>query len=165
MSISVDVHLLSGKTETLEVDVDDSVESLRRRAQSALKAGNGRLLNSSGEVLDGASTIEEARLQNGDVLTLHMKQVALVAAKGGGASAFAVMLGDGSVVSWGSADCGGDSRAVQHQLRDVQQIQASDSAFAAILGDGSVVTWGDADWWRQLSGTASAARCAAYPSF
>ena len=81
MSISVDVHLLSGKTETLEVDVDDSVESLRRRAQSALKAGNGRLLNSSGEVLDGASTIEEARLQNGDVLTLHMKQVALVAAK------------------------------------------------------------------------------------
>ena len=42
-----------------------------------------------------------------------------------------------------SAACGGDSGAVQDQLKNVQQIQASDSAFAAILGDGSVVTWGD----------------------
>ena len=145
MSISVDVHLLSGKTETLEVGADDSVESLRRRAQSALKTGNGRLLNSSGEVLDGASTVKEARLQNGNVLTLHMKQVELVATKGGVTAALAAVLGDGSVVTWGSADWGGDSSAVQDQLRDVQQIQASCGAFAAILGNGSVVTWGDAD--------------------
>ena len=32
--------------------------------------------------------------------------------------------------------------AVQHQLKGVQQIQATDHAFAAIRGDGSVVTWG-----------------------
>ena len=44
-----------------------------------------------------------------------------------------------------SADYGGDCSAVQDQLRDVQQIQASYGAFAAILGDGSVVTWGNAD--------------------
>ena len=31
------------------------------------------------------------------------------------------------------------------QLKDVQQIQASESAFAAILADGSVVTWGNAE--------------------
>ena len=49
------------------------------------------------------------------------------------------------MVTWGYAGHGGDSSAVQDQLRDVQQIQASDGAFAAILGDGSVVTWGDAD--------------------
>ena len=60
--------------------------------------------------------------------------------------AFAAILGDGSVVTWGDADFGGDSSAVQDQLRDVQQIQASAAAFAAILGDGSVVTWGDADF-------------------
>ena len=48
-------------------------------------------------------------------------------------------------MTWGNAFChGGDSSAVQDQLKNVQQIQASDSAFAAILGDGSVVTWGDA---------------------
>ncbi|CAE7947991.1 unnamed protein product, partial [Symbiodinium sp. KB8] len=37
---------------------------------------------------------------------------------------------------------GGDSSAVQSQLKNVQQIQAALFAFAAILGDGSVVTWG-----------------------
>ena len=60
--------------------------------------------------------------------------------------AFAAILGDGSVITWGRADVGGDSSAVRHQLRDVQQIQASDHAFAAILGDGSVVTWGSAHY-------------------
>ena len=33
---------------------------------------------------------------------------------------------------------------MQHQLPDVQQIQASLRAFATSLGDGSVVTWGRA---------------------
>ena len=62
-----------------------------------------------------------------------------------------------TVVSSGDAAFGGDSRAVQDQLKIVQQIQASLSsfaaiqdvlhiAFAAILGDGSVVTWGDAEY-------------------
>ena len=50
------------------------------------------------------------------------------------------------MVTWGAADRGGDSSAVQEQLKNVQQIQASGGAFAAILGDGSVVTWGPADF-------------------
>ena len=37
---------------------------------------------------------------------------------------------DGSVVTWGSPDSGGDSSAVP---------------FAAVLEDGSVVTWGSPD--------------------
>jgi len=40
---------------------------------------------------------------------------------------------------------GGDSSNVQGQLKNVQQIQATDWAFAAVLDDGSVVTWGDPD--------------------
>ena len=59
--------------------------------------------------------------------------------------AFAAILGDGSVVTWGDADLGGDSSAVQDKLVNVQQIQASNAAFAAILGDGSVVTWDSTD--------------------
>ena len=59
--------------------------------------------------------------------------------------AFAAILADGSVVTWGDADWGGYSSAVRDQLRGVQQIQATGFAFAAILADGSVVTWGDAD--------------------
>ena len=50
------------------------------------------------------------------------------------------------MVSWGKADDGGDSRAVQEQLKTVQQIQASFRLFAAILIDGSVITWGDAGY-------------------
>ena len=143
-SIFVDVHLLSGRRAAVEVDADASVESLKHRAQSALAVpSRGRLLNSSGEVLDGAQTVAEAMLRSGDVLTLHVNQVQLKAnRKSGRSSAFAALLGDRFVVTWGSADYGGNSRAVQERLRDVQQIQASHDAFAAIRSDGSVVTWG-----------------------
>ena len=55
----------------------------------------------------------------------------------------AAILADGSVVAWGEPEDRGDSSAVQHQLRNVQQVQANCLAFAAILADGSVVTWGD----------------------
>ena len=61
--------------------------------------------------------------------------------------AFAAILADGSVVTWGGrnsgAGSGGDSSGVKDQLKGVQQVHATDSAFAAILADGSVVTWGD----------------------
>ena len=46
------------------------------------------------------------------------------------------------VVTWGDAGGGGDSGAVQDQLKNVQKIHSADRAFAAILNDGSVVTWG-----------------------
>ena len=63
------------------------------------------------------------------------------AAGSGHICAFAAILADGSVVTWGSTRH--DSSEVQDQLRNVQQVQATDHAFAAILADGSVVTWGD----------------------
>ena len=82
MSISVDVHLLSGKRAAVEVEAQASVESLKRRAYSALEVpSKGRLLNSSGEVLDGAQTVREAKLTSGDVLTLHVNQVQLKAVR------------------------------------------------------------------------------------
>ena len=90
-------------------------------------------MNSSGSVLDACALIRTAKVQNGDALTLHMNTVELQATR----CAF-----DGTAATWGDADFGGDSSAVQHQLKNVQQIQASDRAFAAILGDGSVLTWG-----------------------
>ena len=59
---------------------------------------------------------------------------------------FAAILEDGSVITWGRADSGGDTSAVQDQLKGVEQIKATEKAFAAILEDGSVVTWGYADF-------------------
>ena len=82
---------------------------------------------------------------SGDKLGLRVNQVQLKAIRQSRKiPAFAALLGDGSVVTWGYGAIGGDSSVVQDQLRDVQQIQASNGAFAAILGDGSVVTWGNA---------------------
>ena len=60
--------------------------------------------------------------------------------------AFAAILADGSIVTWGHADCGGDSSAVRDQLKGVQHIQATWGAFSAILEDGSVITWGHANY-------------------
>lgn len=58
--------------------------------------------------------------------------------------AFAAILANGSVVTWGLALYGGESSpAVQDQLRNVRRIEATRSAFAAILFDESLVTWGD----------------------
>ena len=67
---------------------------------------------------------------------------------------FAAILADGSVVTWGDPSSGGDSTAVQDQLRNVRQIQATVGAFNAILADGSVVTMGD----RRYGGDSSAVR-------
>ena len=56
--------------------------------------------------------------------------------------AFTAMLADGSLVTWGNPDSGGDSSAVQHRIRNVQKVLATVGAFAAILADRSVVAWG-----------------------
>ena len=53
------------------------------------------------------------------------------------------MLFDGSVVTWGEEDYGGDSSSVQDQLQAVTTICSTHRAFAVILNDGHVVTWGD----------------------
>ena len=139
--LKMEVSLLSGRSVLLEAGLDDTVETLRSRAQEALEVGRGRLVDSSGGVLDGAATLAECELQSGHALTLHIRSVHILSSY----AAFAAMLGDGSVVTWGDAGSGGDSSAVQGELKAVQQIQATSKAFAAILGDGSVVTWGDAD--------------------
>ena len=63
-----------------------------------------------------------------------------------------------SVVTWGHAPFGGDSSAVQDELRGVQQIQATRAAFAAILADGSVVTWGNPEYGGDSSAVKSQLR-------
>ena len=60
-------------------------------------------------------------------------------------NAFAAILTDVSVVTWGNRNSGGDSGAVQDQLKDVQQIQASEHVFAPIRSHWSVVTSGNRD--------------------
>ena len=146
MTFVLDVHLVSGRGVTLAAEADDSVFALKKRAQSAFGVGGGRLLNGSGGLLKGTTTVEQTGLQPGDVLTFLVKLHQVTASKQRwfcAGAAFAAIRDDGCVVTWGHADFGGDSRAVQDRLHNVQHIQSGFRAFAAILDDGSVVTWGD----------------------
>ena len=52
---------------------------------------------------------KSSRIQNGDSLTFHVNGVQIQSTS----SAFAALLGDGSVVTWGDPSSGGDSSAVQ----------------------------------------------------
>jgi len=60
----------------------------------------------------------------------------------GGRGAFAALLFDGSVVTWGFSLQGHDSRRVEGQLTDVKEIITNYRAMAALKYDGTVVTWG-----------------------
>ena len=56
--------------------------------------------------------------------------------------AFAAILEDGSVVTWGDADHGGDCSAVQGQLRVSSRFKPYLGPLLRFWEDGSVVTWG-----------------------
>jgi len=55
--------------------------------------------------------------------------------------AFAAILKNGQVVTWGDARFGGDSYSVRDRLIDVEFICSTGSAFAAKLVN--VIAWGD----------------------
>ena len=141
MTLNLEVSLISGKTVHLEVDLETPISDVQLPAQVALGVGKGPLFDSAGNVLDGRSTVKDVGLQSGSSLMLQVGKTRIC---GGSLHAFAGILGDGSVMTWGDADCGGDCSAVQDRLCGVQQIQSNNSAFAAILGDGSVIAWGRA---------------------
>ena len=63
-----------------------------------------------------------------DSLTLQIGRVQLCSNNW----AFAAVLSDGSVVTWGNWVYGGSSTAVQDRLKGVHHIQATSNAFAAI---------------------------------
>jgi surface protein len=66
-------------------------------------------------------------------------------------SAFAVLKTDGSVVTWGNSESGGDSSSVNNDLTsNIQTIYSTNRAFAALKSDGSVITWGHA-WYGAYS--------------
>jgi len=56
--------------------------------------------------------------------------------------AFAVILDDGSVYTWGRRTYGGCSKHVSHMLFNVVEIFATSTAFAALRDDGQLVVWG-----------------------
>ena len=90
--------LFSGKRVFLEAALNEPLESLKKRAQKTLGVGRGRLLDASGSIRDGASTLAAAGSREGDCLTLQIGDVQV-----SGGYCFATILGDGFVVTWGAA--------------------------------------------------------------
>ena len=139
--IQVHVALPSGKRKILIIDESSKVGDLKILAQQAFGQGFLRLVTAAGFVLnDPAKSLQDARVQDGDHLTAVVQQAKLASTE----RAFALWCcGGDRLLTWGDPGFGGDSSAVQHKLKKVQNVMATVSAFAAILFDGSVVTWGD----------------------
>ena len=140
--INVQVALLNGHAyEVRSLLPSSSVRDLRMAAQRAFGQKHIRLITGERRVLvNYGQTLEEAQIKDGECLAVLVLQPQLAATY----KAFALWChGDSTITTWGGAEFGGDSSAVQDQLRSLQQIQATFQAFAGILADGSVVTWGD----------------------
>ena len=139
--LRVDVSLPSGCCVSLSLSPDSTVEDLKIMAQKCFGQGFLRLVTAKGKALTNLTqSLLTAGIQEGEHLTAIAQQARLSATE----DAFAVWCcGGDRIVTWGDPDHGGDSSAVQDQLKNVQQVHAARFAFAAILADGSVVTWGD----------------------
>lgn len=57
--------------------------------------------------------------------------------------AYAALKENGTVVTWGNSQFGGDSSGVQAHLEGVKAIYSTPEAFAALKEDGTVVAWGN----------------------
>ena len=141
--LKINVTLPNGHAELLTLLPSSTVQDVRTETQRAFGKKHLRLITAKNRVLvNSEQTLEEAEIEDGECLTALVLQPQLAAKT----SAFALCChGDSKIVTWGDADHGGDSSALQDQLKGVLQIQAAEQAFAAILEDGSVVTWGHAD--------------------
>ena len=131
--LQVYVGLPSGKRKSLSIAESSKVGDLKRLAQRSFEQGFLKLVTADGHVLaDQMQSLQAAGLQEGDHLTAIVQRDKMAATR----AAFAIWCcGGDRIVTWGDPDSGGDSSAVQDQLRNVQQVQATDAAFAAILAD------------------------------
>ncbi len=103
---------------------------------TAGQGGFGNIIQNSLEVSSSYDSIIANQL-NGKIAVKQIYSSSL---------AYAALRVDGSVVTWGDRNRGGDSSKVSKSLNgsiDVVDITSNDGAFAALRTDGSVVTWGN----------------------
>ena len=129
LHINVQVALLNGHAyEVRSLLPSSSVRDLRMAAQRAFGQKHIRLITGERRVLVNFwQTLEEAQIKDGECLAVLVLQPQLAATSG----AFALWChGDSTITTGGGAEFGGDSSAVQDQLRSLQQVQATAGASA-----------------------------------
>ena len=141
--LRVTVTLPSGSDAGFSIPQSSKVGDLKALAQQSLGKSFLRLVTAEGRILtDSSELLADAGLRDGDHVLAIVAQARMAATN----KAFALWcIGGDQVVTWGDPFFGGDSSEVQHQLKRVRHVQATDAAFAAILEDGPVVTWGYPD--------------------
>ena len=142
----VTVVSASGRSESISLPQFSNVGDLKILAQQSFQQGFLRLVTADGRILGNLSqSLADAQLENQDCLTAVARQATMAATQKKmrhEAGAFALWCCGGSrIVTWGNP-YGGNSSAVQDQLRNAQQVQGTEGAFAVILANGAVVTWG-----------------------
>ena len=56
---------------------------------------------------------------------------------------FAAKIRDtGKIITWGYAECGGDSTEIENQLVNIKTVISTNGTFTAIKNDGTKITWG-----------------------
>ena len=144
------VQLASGQEVVSDffLGADSKIGDLADAAGCQLAVASSRcvLLSPSGECMAHSLTSSATSLSDGDVVTVLVVDLPRVYANQYG-WAFAAVKQDGSVVTWGYADLGGNSDTVKSELAGgVVHVVGAEYAFAAVKQDGSVVTWGNADY-------------------
>ena len=141
--LQVTVSLTSGRSASLSIPLASTVGDLKTMVRESLGKPFLRLITADGRQLNPSEFLEAAGLQDGAQLTAVVGEAKLAATR----YAFALWCcGGDRVLTWGHRGRGGDSSAVQDQLKSVRQVQATREAFAAILEDGSAVAWGYPAW-------------------
>ncbi|CAE7723361.1 unnamed protein product [Symbiodinium microadriaticum] len=146
MCLHVSVAILSGQSVFVEMEPGSSVEDLRKAAESQLQTSLGILVQPGGaEFLRGTSTLQDAGIQDGDVVGAFMAKPKLQLHANRLSHAICAIQKDGSVIAWGDEDSGGDSSDVQDELVNVWDVKMTARACAALRRDGTVVSWGCED--------------------
>eukprot|EP00434_Breviolum_minutum_P009287 symbB.v1.2.008184.t1/scaffold450.1/size202773/3 len=133
------VRLSGSLLGSLQLDGDATLELAFRKVPK--EEGPFMLVSADGRVVQPSTRVSEIAEGNHEViLTVIAHPVQEVSST---RTAFALITSSGSVVAWGDADMGGDTKGAQKDLMtNVLRIYSNAFAFAALKRDGSVISWG-----------------------
>ena len=128
--LNLNVTLPNGHHEVLSVPQFCTVLDLKIAVQRVFGQKFLRIVADTNRVLvDSEESVEEAGLKDGDCLTAVVLQPQLAAT----GVAFALWcFGGHKIVTWGFPPSGGDSSKVQAQLKNVQEIKATNCAWVVV---------------------------------